>query len=125
GKLIIGRRSVLAGAGLGAMAALAGHTADAAAVTDPSPLRAQHVQAEVQARYGETDRTYQALSASDLNPSGFYLPPDTELTVVVARATADIYQIVIGAPDAEIDEEKRKPRVHDLVHGRQTITDPY
>lgn len=124
-KLIIGRRSVLAGVGVGAMAVLAGHTADATAVTDPSPSRAQHVQAEVRARYGETDRTYQALSASDLNPSGFHLPPDTELTVVVARATAETHQIVIGAPDAEIDEDKREPRVHDLVHGRQTIADPY
>lgn len=124
-KLIMGRRTVLAGAGLGAAAALAGRATEARAVTDPSTTRAQYVEAEVQARYGETDRTYQALSASDLNPSGFYLPPDTALDVVVARATAETHQIVIGAPDAEIDEDKRTPRVHDLEQGRQTITDPY
>src|SRR5699024_8085913 len=40
-------------------------------------------------------RTYQALSASDLQPTGFYLAPETELEVTVLNATGEEHLLVV------------------------------
>ncbi|WP_198683987.1 M60 family metallopeptidase [Brachybacterium sp. YJGR34] len=85
----------------------------------------QTVQAFPRAREVGDTRTYQALSASDLNPSGFYLAPDTALTIAVKEATAEENLLVVGAPDAENDPDQRTPREYPLREGENTVNDPY
>jgi hypothetical protein len=113
--------AVAAGAGVALMA-----TAPRAdAMSSPSTSRKQTIAAAVPAQDVETLRTYQSLSASDLNPTGFYLAKKTELEVTVTKATADDHILVVGAPDAEIDEDKQQPREYPLEPGTNTVEDPY
>lgn len=95
------------------------------ALSAPSTARTQTIAAEPLARETGDQRTYQALSASDLNPSGFYLTPDEDLTITVHNATATTHRLVVGAPDAAIDEAERTPREYDLTIGSVTVNDPY
>ncbi|GAA1727897.1 M60 family metallopeptidase [Isoptericola hypogeus] len=123
----LSRRSVLAGAaGLGATALLATQAPRAEAMSAATAGRTQFVAAEVSARDVEILRTYQSLSASDLHPTGYYLPPNVELTVTVAaNSAAEGASIVVGAPDAEVDVEKRASRTYPITGRRVTIADPY
>lgn len=122
----LGRRGVLAGAAaLGAAAVVSAAMPAARAASGASTSRTQTVAAFPLARDVGDGRTYQALSASDLNPTGHALAPDTPLTVTVTRAAAQTHQLVVGAPDAEIDEEKREVREYDLQLGENVVEDPY
>lgn len=121
-----GRRAVIfgiAGAGIAAIAATSPERARA--VNAPSTGKTQTVTARPVARDVGDERTYQALSASDLNPTGFYLPPDKKLTVSVAKASADEHILVVGAPDAETDKDKQKVREYPLEVGENEVEDPY
>ncbi|MFC0672392.1 M60 family metallopeptidase [Brachybacterium hainanense] len=123
----LSRRALLLGA------AAAGTVLVAPAITAPqasaasgaTTSRTQTVSAFPRAREVGDGRTYQALSASDLNPTGFYLAPDVALEVTVSQATAEEHILVVGAPDAEIDEAKRAVREYPLKKGKVTVTDPF
>lgn len=121
------RRALLQGAALvGGTAATAALTAGPAlAASGASASRDQRIAAFSLAREVADNRTDQALSASDLNPSGFYLAPNTELTVTVFSASADEHLLIVGAPDAEVDEDKRTPREYALQVGENTVSDPH
>ncbi|OYN98197.1 hypothetical protein CGZ95_13445 [Enemella evansiae] len=120
-RTLLGGAAALGAAGaLGLGGALAG-TRPAAAVTQQ---RTQLTTACIAARPTEQDRTFQSLTASDLRSTGYYLPPNTELKVSVAAATAEQCELVVGAPDTHPDPSKRAPRSYPLRTGSQKITDP-
>lgn len=121
-----GRRALLLGAaGIGGAFVAASSMRPAHAASAGTTSRTQTIAAFPLARDIGDNRTFQALSASDLNPSGFYLAPKKTLDVTVKQSTAEEYYLVVGAPDAEIDEDKRTPREYALKIGENSVKDPY
>lgn len=91
-----------------------------------TPERTQTVAAEILARQAGDQRLFQFLSASDLQPTGYYLPAGTSLRITVANDTASEYsRIVVGAPDGPLEEDQRASREYELRNGSVRITDPY
>lgn len=124
----ISRRRLVGGAAVGGAAlvagsALAGVPGSARADGRIDQSRTQTVAAKPSARKTELNRTINALSASDLRSTGYYLSPDTELEVQVVTKTADDARLVVGAPDADSKKKYRDPREYKLKPGKNTITD--
>ncbi|WP_166844184.1 M60 family metallopeptidase [Isoptericola sp. BMS4] len=119
------RRTVLKAGAVGAaglaLAGLGGASAFAAPASQPRSLR---FAAKISARTTEIERTFSALSASDLRTTGYYLPPGVDLDVRVTELTAPDAKIVVGAPDSHPDTEYRTPREYPLEQGTVTVNDP-
>ncbi|MFD6527420.1 MULTISPECIES: M60 family metallopeptidase, partial [unclassified Isoptericola] len=66
---------------------------------------------------------------TDLQPTGLYLPPNTELTITVSGVKANdpngVPSVSIGAPDSQIDENDKKipTRLTPLARGKNTVSD--
>lgn len=125
----ISRRGLMSGAAVGATAVAAGGVAvgspsTAAADGRTHQSRSQMIAAKSSARKTELKRTMNALSASDLRSTGFYLPADTELEIRVSTKTAEDARVVVGAPDADPKKKYREPREYVLKPGRNKISDP-
>lgn len=123
--VLTSRRSVLLGGAALGIAATGLCANDAHAASGATTSATQTVGAYPLARETGDTRTFQALSASNLNPTGFYLAPGVELTVKVTRATATTHRLVVGAPDAEVDPAKQTPREYALKVGTVKVTDPH
>ncbi|MEV7854697.1 M60 family metallopeptidase [Streptomyces sp. NPDC088183] len=127
----IGRRSVLAAAaGAGAAIAL-GATAGTAHAADapgagPDRRAGRPVKLTVTARpaaEAERLRLGQALSGSEFQPTGLYVPAGTPLSLTVQPHDGLLPTLWIGAWDyyGEVTE----PRSYPLTKGANTVTDPH
>lgn len=66
-------------------------------------------------------RLAQALRATDFESTGYYLPPNTNLTVVVHHGPV-VPTLHVGAPD--VDDAAKVPRDYRLSMGETTVSDP-
>lgn len=125
----LGRNTISRRGALGAMAVVAGGmmapwaVAPAVADTRPSQSRSQIVTALPDSHSSEEDRLQISLCNTNLQSTGFYLPPNTALTVSVKAMTASDAVLVIGAPDADARPEFKKSREYRLKKGKNVITD--
>jgi len=118
------RRRILSVAAVGA-AMTAVPTATAAAARRSATAELCHtfvIPALPSARTTELERTQNSLSNTELRTTGFYLPADTALNVVVHQGSL-LPTLVVGAPDADARQEFKAPRQYPLQLGRNTITD--
>lgn len=106
----VSRRAALLGGGTAVgLAALGLGLGPASAISGPTTARRQLVRASISVEQ-ERDEDRQFLGLSELNPTGFYLAPDQELTITVEANSASKSTVAIGAPDAPLDPPKLKPR---------------
>ncbi|MGW1343021.1 M60 family metallopeptidase [Kribbella sp. NPDC002412] len=80
------------------------------------------LQALPSARTTELERTQNSLSNTELRTTGFYLPANTPLNVVVHQGSL-APTLVVGAPDADARKEFKASRQYPLQLGRNTVTD--
>ncbi|MGH8877069.1 MAG: M60 family metallopeptidase [Stackebrandtia sp.] len=65
-----------------------------------------------------------ALSGSDLQPTGQYLPAGRAIVVNVNAVDGKLPTLLVSAPSSHPDEEFADPRSHPLTPGRNEVTDP-
>ena len=121
------RRRILSAAAVGAaMTAVPTATAAAARRTATAQELSPHVRDPRRPTLGADHRTgtdaATSLSNTELRTTGFYLPADTALNVLVHQGSL-LPTLVIGAPDADARPEFKAPRQYSLELGRNTITD--
>ncbi|GAA4204318.1 M60 family metallopeptidase [Actinocatenispora rupis] len=116
------RRAFLGTATVAAAVAVTGSgTRRAAAAPGPVDDRTVTLTAKPDAE-SERLRLAQALRATDVESTGWYLPPNTPVTVRVPHGPV-VPTVHIGAPDA--DDAAKTPRQYALAVGDTTVRDPY